>query len=49
MNYEYTYIANMFLEIMDVSLSLLTTYYGCKTAYTIDIVHTINNHFFVLF
>lgn len=49
MNYEYTYIANMFLQIMDVSLSLITTQCGCKVAYTIDIVHTIKNIFLYFF
>jgi hypothetical protein len=39
----------MFLEIMDVSFSLITTSCGCKADYTIDILQTIKNYFFALF
>ena len=35
----------MFLEIMDVSFSLITTYCGCKADYTTDILQTIKNYF----
>ena len=46
---EYIYIANMFLEILDISCSLITIYCGCEADYTKDIQQAIKNYFFACF